>query len=153
MLFRSQSYDQRHVVKLQGTTITPWGIRLGTNIQWNSGLPFSLLLQERSFDTLPNLTSGLGSTTSRPRQNYPTGVRNDQRNESYWNVDLRITKEFNMGRGLNMQVSADILNALNDGTRIIWDPINQVGTNVNGINRGTRFRFGRQWQLGMKLNW
>ena len=148
-----QSYDQRHVVKVQGTTITPWGIRLGTNVTWNSGLPYSLLLEERSFDTLPTLTNNLASTTQRNRQSYPTGVRNDQRNTSYWNVDLRITKEFNLGRGLNMQLSADILNALNDGTRIIWDPVQQVGTNVNGINRGTRFRFGRAWQLGMKLNW
>ena len=43
--------------------------------------------------------------------------------------------------------------ATENGTRIIWDPISQTGQNVNGINRGTRFRFGRSWQLGMKLNW
>jgi hypothetical protein len=148
-----QSYDQRHIVKLQATTITPWGIRMGTNVQWNSGLPYSLLLEERSFDTLPTLTQNLAGASQRNRQDYPTGVRNDQRNTSYWNVDLRFTKEFNLGRGLNMQLSADILNVLNDGTRIIWDPISQTGQNVNGVNTGTRFRFGRQWQLGMKLNW
>mgnify|MGYP003573187189 CR=1 FL=1 len=52
-----------------------------------------------------------------------------------------------------MQLSADIFNLLNDGTRIIWDPITQTGQYVNGNFINQRFRFGRQWQLGMKLNW
>ena len=56
---------------------------------------------------------------------------------------ITFTKEMNLGRGLNVQVSAEIFNMLNDGTTI-------VGTQINGRNGDIR-RFGRRWQLGMKM--
>jgi hypothetical protein len=150
-----QSYDQRHVVKLNATTITPWGVRLGTSVSWQSGLPYSLLYQYTSIDTYPPeiLASGLAPGASgRTRQVYPTNVRNDQRNIAYWNVDLKATKEFTLGRGLNMQLSAEIFNALNDGTYQVYNPFFERGIQVNGVNEATN-RFGRRWQLGMKLAW
>ena len=145
-----QSYDQRHVVKVNATTITPWGFRLGGAISWESGLPYSLLSREFSFDqTVPQLENS-GGNGANARLNYLTNRRNDQRNESFYNVDAKFTKEMNLGRGLNMQISAEVFNLFNDGTLLIYNPLNQTGQQINGVNGEVR-RFGRQWQVGFKL--
>jgi hypothetical protein len=145
-----QSYDQRHVFKLNATTITPWGLRLGTAVSWQSGLPYSLLRQGIVFDAKPRTTHFYGGVGARTREDYYTGVRNDQRNDSYWNVDLRVAKEFDLGRGVHLQASAEVYNALNDGTYQVYNPFYEAGQQVNGTNESTR-RFGRRWQLGMKV--
>jgi outer membrane receptor protein involved in Fe transport len=144
-----QSYDQRHVVKLNATTVTPWGIRLGTAVTWQSGLPFSLLREENSDDILPPSTSVFIAPGTRLRQFYPTGERNDQRNASYWNVDIKATKELTVGRRFNLQLSAEVFNALDDDTYLIYNPFFEAGQQVNGVNEAVR-RFGRRWQLGVK---
>ena len=84
------------------------------------------------------------------RQQYKTHQRNDQCNDSYWNFDLKFTKEMNLGRGLNMQVSAEIFNLFNDGTFLIFNPLTDSGQQINGTNVGY-YRFGRRWQLGFKV--
>ncbi|NIM01598.1 MAG: TonB-dependent receptor [Acidobacteria bacterium] len=145
-----QSYDQRHVVKVNATTITPWGFRLGTSISWQSGLPYSLAARELSFDQVHPRLDNAGPNSGRVRQVYLTSQRNDQRNDSYYNVDAKFTKEMNLGRGLNMQVSAEVFNLFNDGTLLIYNPLNQTGQQINGNNVDIR-RFGRSWQLGFKL--
>jgi len=146
-----QSYDQRHVVKLNATTITPWGVRLGTAVTWQSGLPYSILNDGLSDDTLPPSTSIFSSPGARLRQVYPTGVRNDQRNRSFWNVDLQATKEIRVSRRFNLQISAEVFNVLNDGTYQIYNPFFEAGQRVNGVNEAQR-RFGRHWQVGMKAS-
>ena len=145
-----QSYDQRHVVKMNATTITPWGLRLGTSVTWQSGLPYSLIWRRPSFDTLIPETRTFGITGSRSRISYPTGGRNDQRNESYWNLDLKATKEFTVGQGVNMQLSAEVYNVLDNGTYQVYNPDLERGVQINGSNEARRL-FGRQWQLGFKL--
>lgn len=145
-----QSNDQRHVVKLNAATVTPWGIRLGSAVSWQSGLPFSLLRQAFAFDAIPPLRLLSINDRLRFRNAYTTGVRNDQRNASYWNVDLKATKEMNLGRGMNLQVSAEIFNLLNDDTYTVYNTGSKIGQQVNGQNEAYR-RFGRSWQLGMKL--
>ena len=145
-----QSYDQRHVVKLNATTITPWGIRLGTAVSWQSGLPYSTLIRRTSVDSLPIPTRQFGATAGRSRISYPTGERNDERNSSYWNVDLRATKELNLPQGLNMQLSAEVFNVLDEGTYQIYNTDLERGVQINGVNEARRL-FGRQWQLGIKL--
>jgi hypothetical protein len=145
-----QSYDQRHVVKVNATSITPWGVRLGTSVSWQSGLPYSVLTQQTSLDTLPPTTFAFGSQGSRLRQRYVTGTRNDQRNDSYWNVDMKATKEFRFGKGVNLQLSAEVFNVFDDDTYIIWNGFTEEGVQLNGLNEAFR-RFGRQWQVGMRL--
>jgi hypothetical protein len=49
-----------------------------------------------------------------------------------------------------MQLTAEVFNLLNDGTYLIYDPISETGEQVNGNNTSIR-RFGRQWQVGIKL--
>jgi hypothetical protein len=146
-----QSNDQRHVVKLSATTITPWGFRLGGRVLWQSGLPYSILEQDLSFDAVPPAYLTLGSyNPARNRLQYPTGVRNSERNDSQWLLDLKLTKEMNLGRGLNLQLAAEIFNVLDDGTYQVYNPNFETGFQING-NNDARFEFGRRWQLGMRL--
>jgi outer membrane receptor protein involved in Fe transport len=151
-VFGYQSYDQRHVVKVNATTITPWGLRLGTAVTWQSGLPYSIIEEATSDDLLPHTTATIGPIPgARLRQLYPTGQRNDQRNKSYWNVDLKATKELRLGSSADLQLSAELFNAMNDDTYIIYNPFFETGQVVNGLNEATR-RFGRRWQVGARLS-
>ena len=146
-----QAYDQRHVVKVTSTTITPWGFRLGGTVSWQSGLPYSLLLRSPAVDAVPPIYQNLSpGAAQRFRTTYVTGQRNDQRNIPYWNVDLKFSKELNLGRNLNMQVSMEVFNLLNDSTYLIYNPLTESGEQINGNNNQV-YRFGRQWQLGMRL--
>jgi outer membrane receptor protein involved in Fe transport len=137
------NHDQRHVFRLQAFTITPWGFRAGTVLRWESGLPYSLV-QPVSFRYLIP-----GGYIQRPSQQllgrlrYPTGQRNDQRNPSFWTVDLRISKDFEMARDTQVQLSLDIVNILNDDTL-------KVLSQTSGRNSSLR-PFGRMFQIGMKM--
>jgi hypothetical protein len=150
-VFGAQSYDQRHVAKLNATTITPWGLRLGTAVSWQSGLPYSILAQDTSDDILPPSTSFFAAPGARLRQSYPTGERNDQRNRSYWNIDAKVTKELRLERDMHLQLSAEVFNVLDDDTYLIYNPFFEAGQQLNGENEAIR-RFGRRWQLGAKLS-
>lgn len=143
------SYDQRHVVKVNATTQTPWGFRLGGAITWQSGLPFSILRLDPSFNQMPPFFN-FGTPDQQIRTRYVTGRRNDQRNPSYWNFDVRFAKEINLPGGKNLQLTAEVFNLLNDGTLIIWNPFIGYGRQINGRNEATR-RFGRQFQVGFRL--
>jgi hypothetical protein len=145
-----QSYDQRHVVKVNATTVTPWGLRFGTAVSWQSGLPYSVLWRRPTFDTLTPATETLGVVGSRSRFSYPTGVRNDQRNESYWNVDLKLTKELTVTQGVSLQMSAEVYNVLDNGVYQVYNPDLERGVQINGTNEARRL-FGRQWQLGFRV--
>jgi hypothetical protein len=65
-------------------------------------------------------------------------------------VDLKLTREFRAGRSVNVQATAEVFNVLNDGTYQIFDPVPETGEQINGNNVALR-RFGRQWQLGLRL--
>ncbi len=150
-IFGFQSYDQTHVVKVNATTVTPWGVRLGTAVIWQSGLPYSILIREFSFDSQAPITEAFGGEGARRRLTYPTGVRNDQRNPSSWLVNLKATKELKLGKGMNLQLSAEVFNVLDDDTYSVYNADFRRGQQFNGINEATR-NFGRRWQMGMKLS-
>ena len=118
-----------------------------------SGLPYSILTQELAFDATPPPYLEIGDySPARNRLQYPKDGRgrNSERNDSQWLVNLNFTKEMNLGRGLNLQLSAEIFNLLNDGTYQIYNPNFETGFQVNGIN-SFQFEFGRSWQLGVKM--
>lgn len=143
-------FDQRHSVKLNAAVITKANIRLGTSISWQSGLPYSLQEQQRSNNTLPFEMRQLGTPDPIVRTSYPTRQRNDQRNRGYWNVDVRVAKEFKAGRNLNIQLGADIFNLLDDDTYIIYNEGLKYGRILNGSAEGTR-NFGRRFQISVKF--
>lgn len=139
------SYDQRHALKVNATTLVPWagGFRFGTALGWFSGYPYSIRRRDLSYDSVPPEYVGISSAEARARLRYVTGQRNDQRNESWWNIDLQMTKEFNLQGGVNMQLSVDVFNILND------DPL-RIFAQDNGFNAYVR-EFGREWQLGLRV--
>jgi len=145
-----QSYDRTHAVKMNATAITPWGFRLGGTVQWQSGLPYSLLTNTFSSSTAPPQYVSVSQSFDTVRTTYPTHQRNDQRNRSYWNVDAKLVKEMNLPKGMNLQLTAEIFNLLNDNAYIIYNPFLNYGQQLNGANDAYR-RFGRQYQLGMRL--
>jgi len=145
-----QSYDRTHSVKINATAITLWGFRLGGAVQWQSGLPYSLLTNTTSPSAAPPQYNSIAQTFFTTRITYPTRQRNDQRNRSYWNVDAKLVKEMNLPKGMNLQLTAEIFNLLNDNVYIIYNPYLGYGQQLNGANDAYR-RFGRQYQLGMRL--
>ena len=146
-----QSTDQRHVFKAVLTRVTPWGVRLGGTVVWQSGLPYSRIRQTLSYDTIPPVLGDFGGVEGRVRLQYPTGVRNDQRNVSYWDFNLKAAREFRPSRGVSLQTSLEVFNLLNEGTYIIYNAGPGLGAQVNGRNSAYR-RFGRRYQLGLKVS-
>jgi len=136
-------YDQRHAVKVNFTTLMAAGFRAGLSVRWDSGLPYSLLRSLTLGFTSPPDYPFARTNALRPRLRYPTGQRNDQRNESYWTVDLRLAKDFSIGRRVDMQLSLEAFNLLNDTSLT-------VENSLSGEFSGTR-RFGRRFQLGLRL--
>lgn len=136
------SYDQTHVVKVNAMKVTRWGVRVGGVLRWESGLPFSVL-QSRATIWARSPLLDAGDKSRKFRFRYPSGVRNDQRNPAYWNLDLRLAKEFRLDRRANMQLTVEVFNLLDDKTLRIED-------RIDSTLGGTR-RFGRQFQLGLRV--
>ena len=146
-----QSYDRRHAVKLNATTITPWGFRLGGAVLWQSGLPYSLLERKVSESVpVPGYPADVSRDFTSVRTQYITHQRNDQRNRSYWNVDAKFVKEMNLPKGMNLQMTAEVFNLLNEDTYIVYNTFTESGQQINGTNDGGRF-FGRRYQVGVRL--
>jgi hypothetical protein len=118
---------------------------------WQSGLPYSILRRELSYDAVSPVFEGLGvAGAGRRRTTYVNGERNTERNVSWWDFSLRASKEFRLGRGVSGQASVEVFNLLNDGTYQVYNPSLRMGQQINGNNESTN-RFGRQWQLGLRL--
>ncbi|HJQ97249.1 MAG TPA: hypothetical protein VJ826_02990, partial [Candidatus Polarisedimenticolaceae bacterium] len=130
--------------------VTPWGIRIGGAVQWQSGLPYSLLQTDRSYIQTAPLYEDFDRQFRPVRTIYPTHQRNDQRNRSYWNVDAKLVKEMNLPKGMNLQLTAEIFNLLNMDTYAVYNFQTDSGQIVNGQAISGR-RFGRQYQLGVRL--
>jgi hypothetical protein len=144
------AYDQRHVVKINATTITPWGFRLGGTASWMSGLPYSIMQLGSSVDSMPLGYGAVFTGAERTRVHYPTGRRNDQRNRPTLALNVKLDKEFNLRGGLNLQVSAEVFNLLNERHYQIYNPQFGYGRQVNERNDAT-ITPGRQYQIGMRL--
>jgi len=144
------SFDRRHSVKLNATCLTPWGFRLGGTAQWESGLPYSLLFRRTSDSNALPVYQGFSGTFTSQRILYETHRRNDQRSPSAWNFDAKLVKEINLPKGMNLQLTGEIFNLLNQDTYSVYNNFTKSGQQINGNNDATR-RFGRQYQIGMRL--
>ncbi len=136
------SYDQRHAIRLSAVTLVPGRWRLGGTLRWESGTPYSTLDNKRTILAIPPVYGGLGDRGTQLRLRYPSRQRNDQRNPAFWGVDLRVAREFQL-RDLNLQVTAEVFNLLDDDTLTVDDI-------TNGNLNGTR-RPGRSYQIGTRL--
>ena len=144
------SYDRRNSLKVNATCLTPWGFRIGGTALWESGLPYSLLFRNTSASTSLPLYGEFKQSFTSLRTRYLTGQRNDQRNSSAWLFNLKLVKEINLPKGMNLQLDADIFNLLNDDTYSVYNNFLKSGQQINGTNQATQ-RFGRTYQIGMRL--
>jgi hypothetical protein len=51
---------------------------------------------------------------------------------------------------VNLQLTAEIFNLMGENTYVIYNSFTKSGQQLNGTNDAYR-RFGRQYQLGMRL--
>jgi hypothetical protein len=155
------SFDQRHVVKINGALFLPGDWQLGFVTTWSSGLPYSVISRFFAFDNT-------GYTQFRTLYGF-TGVedgafrfvplpRNSERNDAVLNVDVGVRKNFVIGRHL-AGASLEVSNLLNsDDLRInSYEPSAGKGYDIGGLTPilplqldATR-RFGRRFQLGFRF--
>jgi hypothetical protein len=107
-------------------------------------LPFSVLSSDLTLFSVPSYFLNLGDVAADFRLRYPSRQRNDQRNPSFWNLDMRLAREWSLGSGVLLQTTVELFNMLNDDTPRVYQ-------RLDGANSGER-RFGRRWQLGMRLS-
>ena len=138
------SYDQTHVVKINAVTHLPvWGLKLGTTARWESGQPFSLIRVTTSEDIPVQFGSTQPVAYTQTRRTYPTGQRNDHRNQSFFTLGVNLQRDFQVGK-VNITGGVEVVNLLNDDRLYIADV-------TNGRQSAGR-RFGREFQMSMKLN-
>ena len=125
------------MVKFSVVTFLPKNQMLGGIIQWSSGLPFSVIRQTSSFDSF-------GSSFL--RTHYPTGQRNDHRNEGVWRVDVNYQKSMTFGP-VSASIGVEVQNLTNS------DDLRVETFNLDDLVAldATR-RFGRRWQLSLSMN-
>ena len=131
------SFDQTHRVVFSGTTFLPGNQTVGGTIEWASGLPYSLVRQGESADSFGSFTY---------RTTYPTGQRNDVRNEPAWLLKLLYRKHFQFGR-VNAAVAVEVDNLLNSDDLWVTRYNTQQFLGVDATRR-----FGRRWQLSAELH-
>ena len=99
-------FDRAYVGKIAALYSAPFGMRLSTVISYFDGLPFGREL------IVPNLYQGPIFVMATPRGE-PGGFRT----QYYLNIDLRIAREFELGK-TRMTALADIFNLLNSNKNL-----------------------------------
>jgi hypothetical protein len=133
--FGYMGHDIRNSVVVSVTTILPWGdLRLGSVIKYISGTPYSIRERETAYDA---------SNQSTLRTVFPTKSRNDQRNDSYQQIDVTLEKAF-LIKKYNATFQILIANLLGDDYMTVYDFVD---------NRILADRaFGRFYELRFAIN-
>ena len=97
-------WDDRHYLKLNGSYHLPWGIIAGTSMGWRSGRPYN-----RISANLPESAENFSGYTSQ----YYLDPRGSYRLGHVWWMDLRATKDFNIG-DTELSVIVDAFNVWNN---------------------------------------
>ncbi len=155
------AFDQRHIVRINGRVFIPkWGgFRIGGSFRYETGLPYSKVEQRNVLD-YPYFMGGTPSTGGiplsyfTPRTVYPSHQRNDNRNASFWTLNVNFQKEFHI-KDMLATVQVDVFNLLNDDTLFI-DRVQLTKYYEGGVEKYYERlvagrRWGRQFQLAFKL--
>ena len=99
--------DRRHILRLVGNYMAPWGIKISTVVNFQSGRPYD----RRAWVRTPNHAwSQIIAEPASDSQRYP--------DQYLW--DLSVGKHFNLGKGVNLSLDIQILNILNDDAVEWW---------------------------------
>ncbi len=147
-------YDQRHVVKVNGSFYLPRDWQIGTAVAWSSGLPFSIVDRFVAADNYDygqdRLLYGTSGTNDAGQPAFVPRQRNAERNSPILNIDLRAQKALVIGRtAARLFLTVD--NLLNsDDLHVSYyspDPSEAfLGTQVESTRR-----FGRRFEVGLQV--
>lgn len=153
--------DQRHVVKLNGRIlINKWGgFRLGANVIYEAGLPYSIITRRDVVDFPTDLSGAVGAGRDEQfvtrRTTFPTGQRNDRRNPHSWNFDLNFQKEFKVKDAkATFQVGAFNLLNVNTLRTFFVERVRQYNGELVSYRDtpASQRDFGRFFEVAFKLN-
>ena len=146
-------FDQRHVVRFNGTTFLPGDWSLGGVLQWTSGLPYSAVTTSFSLDNLTyaqnrTLFGRVLQTTDGPI--FVPENRNSRRNSPILNIDLQAAKSFVIGR-FNSKLFLAVQNLLNTDDLDIntYEPDNP--NRGGALQLDAERRFGRRYGIGFQF--
>ena len=130
--------DRPHVFKGQVTAQLPWGIMASTNVQVQSGKP--IITEVRAASSLTRIP-GTTRIVANP-------VDGSLRTLLWTQVDARLEKSLSLGKGAELALFGDLLNALNtDASESVLD--RRPGT--PNYLLPSRFVFPRRLMLGGKF--
>jgi hypothetical protein len=147
-------YDQRHIVRFNGTTYLPGAWTVGGILAWSSGLPYSTITQV--FD-LDNFEYGQARTLFGRIQ--PTSIgdevfvperRNSQRNDPILSIDLQATKAFVIGRFVSKLILT-VDNVLNQDNLRVFSYVPDNSDRSGSLQLTAERDFGRRYSIGYQL--
>jgi len=151
------SYDQRHVIKLNGISFLPGDWQIGSTMVWSSGLPYSITDRFSSIDNYQYLQVRTLYGYVNPvldadgKNEFVQLHRNSERNASVLNINLRVQKSMVIGRTTE-KLFATVDNFLNTDNLTVtsYSPNNQITSGSPQLN--SERRFGRRIELGFQVN-
>jgi hypothetical protein len=160
------NYDQRHVIKLNAIAYLPGNWRLGGTASWASGLPYSTRGTQYAADDVGFLQSRtIFGYLDADGFTFHREVRNNHRNPASYLFNVRLQKDFVMGKS-SASGFFEIYNLLNtDDLRLFY--LSEVPPHLPPGNLapgqaeqwipgymtpvGTR-DFGRRFQVGIQIS-
>jgi len=148
-------YDQRHIVRFNGTTFLPGDWTVGGILAWSSGLPYSAVTRVSDVDSLDYFQQrtlfGQIRRTSTGDDVFVPERRNSRRNDPILSIDLKATKAFMIGR-FNSKLFLTIDNVLNQDTLVISSYVPGSSDRGGSQQLVAEREFGRRYSVGFEFD-
>jgi hypothetical protein len=155
-------YDIEHRILLSGTYELPWAINLSGILNWRTGAPYtagistgstalnglfgigvSIPVFRDSSGNIIDMTQATGMTPDQLSaflQGATMEGRNQRRQPDFMNIDLRLSKRFDLGGRFGIEIIGEVFNLVNEENRVVPGS-NQ--TMFSGFFRSGRWNFSR----------
>jgi hypothetical protein len=155
-------FDQRHVIKANGMFTLPADWQVGLAATWSSGLPYSVVSRFFALDNAgyQQFRTRFGQTVREGDATvFQDEQRNSHRNAAVFDLNLRTSKNFVIGRNTGA-VFLEVFDVLNtDDLRIYTvDPSRSSGFDPSGnssvagpLQLDAVRQFGRRFQIGFQF--
>jgi hypothetical protein len=147
------NFDQRHVVRFNGTTFLPGDWTLGGVMQWATGLPYSALTNVFDLDNydFPQIRQLFGTISNNNLGGVFNGEnRNSRRNASVLNINAQATKSFVIGR-FNSKLFLAVDNLLNRDDLTIHNYFPNAPNRAGNLQLEAERKFGRRYSIGFEF--
>jgi outer membrane receptor protein involved in Fe transport len=147
------NFDQRHIVRFNGTTFLPGDWTLGGVMQWATGLPYSALTNVFDLDNYdyPQIRTLFGTITNNTNGGQFNGEnRNSRRNAAILNINAQATKSFVIGR-FNSKLFLAIDNILNRDDLTVNNYFPAAPNRGGALQLDAERKFGRRYSIGFEF--